>query len=546
MADSPISASDKLLAPWDRSDQPGLAVAVIHIAETCYSRGLGVADLAQGIPITASTVFNAGSVSKQFTAFAALLLEREGRISLGDDIRDYLPELPAYETPIRIAHLMHHTSGLNEYLETLFLAGKHMDDMWETHEAMAAIRCQRTLSFRPGAEHVYSNSGYVLLAEIVARSSGKPFETFMQEQIFGPLGMTGSRFAADPMQVCENHARSYEPRKDGTFGEAGQMFGICGDGGLHTTASDLAKWLANFDLRSVGDHELFDRFFTPGHLGGGTKLKYAGGLEIEPFRGLHGVRHGGIFGGFRAHVLYIPNRQLAVAVLANRGDISPWPLADDLADIWLAGECPQMRRSVGHAPKIASHCEHFQGRYFTSFGTSIHIYERNGSLWAGSYWGDTPLWPDNESESAFLTHSQEEILCFEENDAGDIVGLRVSDKEERCPRLCSFARWAAKAWETMLTPSELSEFEGQYLNPELGAIYDITARGGKLLARHRRHDDAHLTPISFKCQNAQPDQFMGIPFWFDLVAFDRDEAGEVVGLRISGMRIRDIGFRKIA
>lgn len=247
MADSLLSVADELLASWNNPDKPGLAVAVIRNAETCYERGAGIADLSHRVPITTSTVFNAGSVSKHFTAFAAFLLEDAGKLSLNDDIRDHLPELPVYDTPVRINHLIYHTSGINEHLETLILAGKWFDDLWERHETMAAIRSQRTTSFTPGDEHVYSNSGYALLAEIIARVSGQSFADFMYERIFKPLDMTSSCFLADPKQVCESHARSYDLREDGTFAEAGQMFEICGDGGLRTTANDMGKWLANLD-----------------------------------------------------------------------------------------------------------------------------------------------------------------------------------------------------------------------------------------------------------------------------------------------------------
>jgi CubicO group peptidase (beta-lactamase class C family) len=237
---------DKLFAQWDKPDSPGCALGVIKGGKLVYKRGYGSANLDYNAPLTSESVFYIASTSKQFTAASILLLVRRGAISLDDDIRKYFPELPKYEAPITVKHLVHHTSGVRDYLELMGMADRRMDGPFGNEVAVELIARQKGLNFKPGERFLYSNSNYVLMAEIVRRASGKSLREFADENIFRPLGMTNTHFNDDLTAVVKNRVVSYAPISPGRFRQFVKTIEAMGDGNLLTTVEDLAKWDQNF------------------------------------------------------------------------------------------------------------------------------------------------------------------------------------------------------------------------------------------------------------------------------------------------------------
>jgi len=327
---------DKVFAQFDKPGSPGCALAVYRDGVIAYAKGYGESSLEHRVRITPRTVHDIGSTSKQFTAFAVLLLERDGKLSLDDDVRRYIPELQALEPPVKIRHLMLHTSGIRDYLTLWSLAGMKTENWTTQDDAIRLVARQKRANFAAGTEWLYSNSGYLLLAEIVKRVSGRSLAEFAAERIFGPLGMSRTFYLEDHARVVPDRAVGYVPRRGGGFSIAMSDFEQTGDGAVQTNVEDLLIWDQNFYRPKVGDAALLEKARTAGNLNDGKKLDYAAGLMIGSYRGLPTVRHGGSWAGYRAELLRFPGNRTSIACLCNLGSANPSALADRVADVVLS------------------------------------------------------------------------------------------------------------------------------------------------------------------------------------------------------------------
>ncbi|WP_293863892.1 serine hydrolase domain-containing protein [Steroidobacter sp.] len=310
-------AVDALFADYQRPGSPGLAVGIYRDGRTVYAHGYGLADLENPVAISADTVFYAASVSKQFVAFAILLLTRDGKIDLDADIRTYLPYVPDFGDRITVRHLIHHTSGLRDQWSLFELGG--IQDGSRTHQRQVVnmVKRQRALNARPGTEYNYCNTGYTLLAEIVHAVSGRTLREFTTERIFTPLQMRSTFFYDDASELVPRRARSYEKDAAGRWRAKILAGDTVGGTGLYITANDFARWAANFSRPVVGDAALIEQFIGMGSLDDGTPLDYGFALERKSVAGHAAVLHTGVHGAFRGVFAYFPAEQLSVAILAN-------------------------------------------------------------------------------------------------------------------------------------------------------------------------------------------------------------------------------------
>ncbi len=326
-----------MFADYTKAGSPGCAVAVYRDGRISYTKGYGLANIEEDVPITPQTVFDIGSTSKQFTAASILLLEKQGKLSVNDDVRKYIPELPDYGQKISILNLLNHTSGLRDYLTLMDLAGINTDSVTTDEDALQIIARQKALNFAPGSDWLYSNTGYFLLSIIVKRVSGKTLREFAAENIFSPLGMTHTQYRDDHAALIANRAMAYDPRENkGGYTLDVSYFEQTGDGAVHTSVEDLLKWDANFYSGQVGGKDFLAEIQEQGKLNGGKVLDYAKGLFIADYRGLHTVSHGGAWGGYRAELLRFPEQHFSVACLCNRGDANPSRRAHQVADVYLS------------------------------------------------------------------------------------------------------------------------------------------------------------------------------------------------------------------
>ncbi|MGH7504702.1 MAG: serine hydrolase domain-containing protein, partial [Longimicrobiales bacterium] len=309
---------DAVFAEWQRPGSPGGAVVVVRNGEIVYEAGYGTADLDHELPIGPGTVFEIASMSKQFTAFAVALLVEDGVLSLDDPVREWMPELPAdvYD-PVTLRHLVHHTGGVRDWVELLWLAGWRFDDVIAVADILELAKRQRALNFPPGSEERYSNTGYTLLAETVGRATGGTFREFMHERVFVPLGMKDTHVHDDHTEIVAHRARSYEPREGGGWMLLVDNTMGVGSGSVFTTVHDLAQWLRNLEEGTVGGSAVGARMRERFTLTGGDTIDYAFGLSHGEYRGLPTLGHGGSWRGYRTNLLTFPEQHLGIVVLGN-------------------------------------------------------------------------------------------------------------------------------------------------------------------------------------------------------------------------------------
>ncbi len=339
---------DALFAEWDNRNSPGCALAVIKDGAIVYKRGYGMADLEHDVPISSNTVFYIGSTSKQFVTACILLLAEQGKLALDDDLRKFIPEFPQYDKPITIRHLVHHTSGIRDYLTLWELSGRSYLDYVPEQAVLDMICRQKELNFAPGDQHLYSNSCYFLLGVIVKRVSGKTLKEFAHENIFAPLAMNNSHFHDDNKHLVKNRAFGYAKTDNGKFGNLTMRFDLVGSGGLYTTVDDLFLWDQNFYNNKLGKSgpQLIETMLTNGKLSNGEEVNYAFALTHGVYRGAKTVSHGGALGGYRAQLLRFPEHKFSVVILSNLASFNPTALAYKVADIYLAEHLKPLEISI--------------------------------------------------------------------------------------------------------------------------------------------------------------------------------------------------------
>src|SRR5467141_687754 len=329
-------AVDEIFVDLTKAGSPGCALGVYRDGKMVYSKGYGLANLEQNVPITPQSVFDIGSTSKQFTSASILLLEKQGKLSINDDVRKYIPELPEYGQKVTILHLLNHTSGLRDYLTLMDLAGMHIDGVTTDEDALQIISRQKALNFAPGSDWLYSNTGFFLLSVIVKRVSEKTLREFAGENIFTPLAMTHTQFRDDHTSLIADRALAYDAKeKAAGYRLDVSYFEQTGDGAVHTSVEDLLKWDENFYSPRVGGKDFLDEIQERGKLNNGKVLDYAKGLRLRDYRGLQTVSHGGAWGGYRAELLRFPEQHFSVACLCNVGNAGPTRRAHQVADIYL-------------------------------------------------------------------------------------------------------------------------------------------------------------------------------------------------------------------
>ena len=336
--DKKTAAVDEVFEDLTKAGSPGCALGVYREGKIVYAKGYGLANLEENVAITPQSAFDIGSTSKQFTAASILLLEKRGKLSINDDIRKYIPELPDYGQKISILYLLNHTSGLRDYLTLMELAGINTDSVTTDADALQIIVRQKSLNFAPGSEYLYSNTGFYLLSVIVKRASGKTLREFAAENIFRPLEMTHTQYRDDHTSLVANRAMAYDAKEKGIgYSLNVSYFEQTGDGAVHTSVEDLLKWDENFYSGQIGGKELLSEIQEQGKLNSGKLLDYAKGLAIGEYRGLRTVAHGGSWGGYRAQLLRFPEQHFSVACLCNLGSANPSSRAQRVADVYLAG-----------------------------------------------------------------------------------------------------------------------------------------------------------------------------------------------------------------
>jgi CubicO group peptidase (beta-lactamase class C family) len=516
---------DAVFGKYISARTPGCVVSIVQNGSVLYARTYGLANLEWALPNTLDTVFDIGSVSKQFTAFAILLLAQDGRISLDDDIRKYLPEIPNYGKVIRIHHLLNHTSGLRNYTDLFDLAGVPEINLTTDQDALDLVVRQKSVNFAPGEEFLYSDTNFFLLSLIVERVSGKSLRQFARERIFDPLDMRSTHFHNDATMVVNHRATGYKPLGDGRFAIDMSNFEELGDGSVMTTVEDLRKWDDNFYTGRVGGMNLIRQMQEGGSLNDGTINLYAKGLVVDQYRGLRRVQHAGEWVGYRAGLTRYPDQRTSFITLCNTiGDVFPTNLNQALADIVLQnafGSGVAAAHSVSESTERSNQTAEFQGVYWDSLhGYFRHFVNAHGRFYREDQGDLFAL----ETEGPGKFRDVESGTSFE---FGFENGVRnVQERQEEGEHLTLVKVPGPPAGQ------DLSTFAGSYVSDELNAKWTLIVRDGKLIRTQYLYPDQALRPVF-------ADAFSGdLSEDTYLLHFQRDSTGQVTGFAVSTDMIR--------
>ncbi|MEX2379745.1 MAG: serine hydrolase domain-containing protein [Vicingaceae bacterium] len=528
------SRIDSLLSKWDEGSTPGFSIGVMKGAELIYAKGFGLANLDYDIPNTPETVFRIASTSKQFTAACIILLEKQGLLNLNDTLTKFFPQFPAYANKITINHLLHHTSGMRDYLVLSYLAGMRDSDYYTDKEVMDWLVNQQSLNFAPGSEFNYSNSGYWLLGQIVEKVSGKTLAEYAQENLFGPLEMKNTHFHDNPNIIVKNRATGYTSQGEENFKISETTLPMVGDGGVFTTVSDFSKWVAEFYVQTEFGKDFWNKMLTVGKLNNGASTDYACGLMIDEYKGLQMISHGGAFVGFRSSFHLFPKEKYAVMVFANRNDISPGSIANDLLMLLLKDKVKVQEKKVSRENEKTSEIDlaiqelvQFTGEYELQTGVDFEISIQNDSLnilqkWNNASYKVTPI-----NENSFVIPEATDILFeFSEikNGKSQLVTVTQAGSATPCKR---------KSSEDPFEVS-LSEYVGSYYSPELLVNYDFLIENDTLKCKIKNSQAVALNPSS-------NDTFVmngGVVFKF------KRENETVTAFTIDAGRVKGIEFKK--
>ena len=515
---------DRVFERWNRSDAPGCAVGVAVDGKPVLVKAYGMANLEYGIRLRPDTVFESGSVAKQFTAAAIALLCQDGKIALDDPVRKYVPELPDFGTPILIRHFLNHTSGLRSQWSLLGLSGRPTGRTVHTvDEILELVGRMKELNFKPGDEFLYNNTGYTLLGVVVARVSGKTFDAFCQERLFKPLGMTHTQWRDDFREIVSDRATAYGRRSNGTFYTNMSFTDVIGNGGLLTTVGDLLIWNENLANPLVGGRALIDQLETRGRLNDGFENEYAQGLIVTTYKGLREISHGGSTAGYQTFLARYPGERLSIAVLSNVSASGSARLAHEVVDIYLAGRIKEPAKPVA-VPVPVETLKNYVGIYrepLTDAALTIEL-DKDGKTLRIAGQRVIPLSP-----TTFTVDDGSRQAVFETGAAGTPLRMRESDGRSK-PRV----------WEVTPpfapTPADLVAFAGTYYSEEIDTTYTLYVEGGKLKARFRPAQRFELIPVYTDAFESEGD----------VLRFTRDSSGRVDGFLVYAGRVRHLRFVK--
>ncbi len=540
LAKDPAKRVDQLMTVHTNMESPGAVIAVVEKGEIAFAQAYGLANLTYQLPFTVETLNNIGSTSKQFTCFAIVLLARDGKLSLDDDIRTHIPELKDFGKTVTLRHLMTHTSGYREFLNLVSMAGRRLDkgDYISRDELIAIVQRQPELQNDPGKEWNYNNTAFGLLAMVVERVSGETFPDWMKENVFKPLGMNNSFVRSHSMEVIPNSAQGYVGNSDGGFDEGRDLSAAMGAGAIYTTIGDLAKWIKNFKTETVGGKGVFQEMTTRFVIEEGDTTAYALGLFVDEHNGLKRIHHGGADLAHRSMLAYYPEIDAAIITQSNSA-LFPRNLASEIAELFFkAHMTTEEEGTVAVADSTPFNPEEYDPENFDKFVGQYELeaapgfildFTREEDKFYSQATGQARLEIVPTSDSTFKLLVVEASLTFHKDKDGKVETLTLHQNGNHLAKRVQEAPWAPD-------PDELTTYTGQYFSSELETFYELVVKDSNLVVQHRRMDDISLTP-------AKKDNFRaGYPI--AELNFIRNDAGDITALEASNGRTRGIRFKK--
>ncbi len=517
--------------------QPGIAVSVIKDGSIVYEKGFGMANIEYGVTIQETTKFHVASLSKQFTAFMILKLQDDGLLSIQDDIRTYIPEIPDYGKTITINHLLTHSSGLRDQWRLLEMAGWRLDDVIKTEQIFNLIKNQQALSFSPGEKFSYSNSGYTLLAIIIENITEMSFADYAKQTIFDPLNMNESFFYDDYEELVINRAYSYK-KQHGELKKSHLNFATVGPTSLFTTINDMSKWAINFQEMTIGNEDIFESMNQRELKENGTISNYAKGQFVRDYKGLTMIYHSGSDAGYRCYFARIPDLGYQFILFANASYINASKETFKVIDYFLQNEF-QESETIDSQDEIYTideeilvnlsnaEMKRFEGKYF-DYETNgyVEIKIKNDSLYfsGGVLSGETKLLPVGKSNFKITGTVYDISVNFKENSYQEpILEFRIPD-----------VMWI---YYNKVKKVDISEYLGTYYSEELNTKYDLVQKDNELYLTHTRLDDIKVTQVNetyFSSNNRN----------FSEIRFKKNTLEEVIQFSVSNESVENMIFLK--
>lgn len=510
---------DQIFAAFNRPGSPGCSVGVIRGGTFLYRKTYGEASLELEVPLSPESVFYVGSISKQFTAASVVLASEQGSLSLDEDVRKYIPELPDYGHEITLRQMLNQTSGLRDFFSLIYFSGHDAADFNSPAELLKLIEHQRGLNNPPGDEWVYSNTNYFLLGVVLERATKKTLAQFAEENIFRPLGMTHTRFYDDASVVVPGRVPAYYPGRDGDFLVGwSTTYSIVGGGGLMTTVDDLLKWDDNFYSNRLGKGSLLRELQKPGVLNGGKHTMYGMGLMLETYRGLPVVEHDGSLFGYRAEILRFPTQKFSVICLCNISNGDPDLRSRQVADLYLKEVLQPNATAASLTTKNLPDPTRFAGQYFDPHAFAIFAFTAaDGNL----QWGQAM---QRKSTNQFY-NLMGDLITFQAQ------GYSMKATWERNGQLLYTGE---RLGEFHLSDSELKELVGDYRSGEVDGDFQIALEQGQLVLKNGNNPPVKLTSIAKNEFNAEGS----------LIIVFHKEAEKVSSLIASSPEARGIEFKR--
>lgn len=510
---------DATLASYCKSDEPGMAIGIVHNGKAIYKNAQGLANLTHNIPLTDSTTFNIASASKQFTAYLTLLAEDEEKISLEDDIRKYLPELGHLPHKITIEQLANHTHGLPNYSELIAVKGFGLESPITNAQAMEIVLNIQHPNFKAGSQFQYGNTGFMLLAEILERVYDTTFPALIQEKIFTPFQMEQSTVIGNQNIIIKNKARAYTKTGDSYVEFMGRNMEY-GSSTIHTSLGDMLKWIRHFQNPTTKNQLIFNQMTLPTTVIDAGQFTYGLGLYAEKYKGIDMVFHGGGTAGYRAYVLHVPEHKLSIVTLANQAGFDGLLIIYDLLELFLKDhliESIPQKQTYSTAELKA-----FEGTYEFNPGNYASIEAKDNNLY---FEGDSNPLPIIGDEKFVFPYQPTAYLTFKDNQ----MQFRIADMLYNCKKV--------DVNPPTLTKAALRKYIGHYKNETLNTYYEILLKDDHLIAKNIINRDFTLHPLS--------ENTFYTAYPLGELRFESKTSGEIDGFVLSGQNMGHIAFKKL-
>lgn len=537
VAQDPAGKVDQMMAAWAGEETPGVVVGVVEQGELVFARGYGMANLEYGIPFTPEVASNIGSVTKHFTAMGVLLLEQDGKLSLEDDIRTHIPELPDFGTPVTLRNLLNHTGGYREIYNHLSLTGRDGEDLIRREEAIRVVQHQPDLQAAPNTVFNYNNTGYILLATVIERVSGETFPDFMRERVFAPLGMDRTRVKYVQGEIIPMSARGYVRSEDG-YRAVRDLGGSAGAGGIYTTMGDMHRWFVNWKEGTVGGPAAYRAITTEAVLADGDSTGYGLGMGVTEIGGRTLYTHTGGDVAHRTYFAYLPELEAGVFVSSNNGSFSLGVGREIIEAFFgddLEAEAEDGEEEEGGDQMPPERMESLAGEWVLQAGPNrlpVELTFQDGQLHAE---------PQGQSRFRILTTS-DSTGAYQGVEATVVFhfgpdGTSDSATHHQGGSSASMVRVGAEEEDDATEPPVLEDYTGRYFSEELELVVHlaVSEEGGLVLALPNG--------VEMELSHQEGEVFTG-GFPYQTVEFQRAGNGTITGFEAGNGRTVGVVFRR--